>query len=43
MGPVPAGERRSFAEMTPAGKEAVSHRARAFALLAANCLPAPGT
>ena len=32
---VPAGERRSFAEMTPAEKDAISHRARAFALFAA--------
>lgn len=32
---VPDGERRSFAEMTAAEKDAVSHRARAFALFAA--------
>jgi XTP/dITP diphosphohydrolase len=38
---VPAGDARSFGEMDPAEKEAVNHRARAFALLAAHCLPPP--
>ncbi len=33
------GERLSFAEMTEAAKEAISHRARAFALFAASALP----
>ncbi|UPG73692.1 non-canonical purine NTP pyrophosphatase [Roseomonas gilardii subsp. gilardii] len=36
---VPAGEVLSFAEMEPARKNAISHRARAFALLAGACLP----
>ena len=36
---VPAGETLSFAEMDPARKNAISHRARAFALLAEACLP----
>ncbi|UFN48190.1 non-canonical purine NTP pyrophosphatase [Roseomonas sp. OT10] len=38
---VPAGEAETFAEMTPERKHAISHRARAFALLAAACLPEP--
>jgi XTP/dITP diphosphohydrolase len=38
---VPTGEHRSYAEMAPAEKEARSHRARAFALFAAACLPVP--
>ncbi len=32
---VPEGERETFGEMEPARKDAISHRARAFALLAA--------
>ncbi len=32
---VPQGERETFGEMEPARKDAISHRARAFALLAA--------
>ena len=40
---VPAGDHRSFAEMAPAAKAAISHRARAFALFAQACLPAPAT
>lgn len=39
---VPAGETLSFAEMDPARKNAISHRARAFALLAGACLPPLG-
>lgn len=38
---VPLGERRTYAEMGVAAKEADSHRARAFAPLALACLPAP--
>ena len=38
---VPAGHTRSFGEMTPAEKQPLTHRARAFAQLAASCLP-PG-
>ncbi|MBP0443522.1 non-canonical purine NTP pyrophosphatase [Roseomonas sp. SSH11] len=36
---VPAGEAQSFAEMDPARKHAISHRAAAFRLLAEACLP----
>ncbi len=36
---VPEGETRSFAEMDGADKNAISHRARSFALFAAGCLP----
>lgn len=39
---VPDGGQDTFAEMDPAEKHRISHRARAFALLAAACLPAPG-
>lgn len=35
---VPEGESRSFAEMAPAEKDAISHRAMAFAKLKAACL-----
>lgn len=35
---VPAGHDRTFGEMEPAAKHAISHRARAFALLRAECL-----
>jgi len=35
---VPDGDDRTFAEMAPAEKHAISHRARAFALLKAACL-----
>ena len=35
---VAAGHRRTFAEMAPADKDRISHRARAFAKLAAACL-----
>lgn len=35
---IPAGESRTYGEMTPEEKKAHSHRARAFALLAAGCL-----
>ena len=35
---VPAGESRTFAEMDPAEKDAISHRVRAFAKLVAACL-----
>ena len=35
------GATETFGEMRPAEKERVNHRARAFALLAARCLPAP--
>ena len=39
---VPIGETRTFGEMAPAEKDALSHRARAFAQLRAACLnPAP--
>jgi XTP/dITP diphosphohydrolase len=36
---VPTGGTEAFGEMTPAAKHAISHRAAAFALLAAHCLP----
>jgi XTP/dITP diphosphohydrolase len=36
---VPAGGTETFGEMTPAAKHAISHRAAAFALLSAHCLP----
>lgn len=36
---VPEGETRSFGEMAPEEKQRLSHRARAFAALAAACLP----
>jgi XTP/dITP diphosphohydrolase len=36
---VPEGGTQTFGEMSPAEKHAVNHRARAFALLAAACLP----
>jgi XTP/dITP diphosphohydrolase len=36
---VPAGGTETFGEMTPATKHAISHRAAAFALLSAHCLP----
>lgn len=36
---VPDGETRRFAEMSDAEKNAISHRARSFALFAAGCLP----
>jgi XTP/dITP diphosphohydrolase len=36
---VPEGETRTFGEMDPEAKRALSHRARAFATLAAACLP----
>ena len=42
---VPAGETRSFGEMAPAEKEAISHRTQAFRAFAAACLapiPEPG-
>lgn len=35
----PEGSGLTFGEMAPAEKERVNHRARAFALLAAHCLP----
>ncbi|MDE2005205.1 MAG: non-canonical purine NTP pyrophosphatase [Rhodospirillales bacterium] len=38
---VPLGARRTFAEMAPEAKEAISHRARAFAQLQAACLTPP--
>ncbi len=38
---VPAGGTETFGEMDPARKHAISHRARAFALLAEACLPPP--
>ena len=37
---LPAGAALTFGEMTPEEKHADNHRARAFALLAAACLPA---
>jgi XTP/dITP diphosphohydrolase len=40
---VPEGEAETFGEMDPVRKHAISHRARAFALLAAECLPPPAT
>jgi XTP/dITP diphosphohydrolase len=36
---IPDGATETFGEMDPAAKHAISHRARAFALLAAACLP----
>ena len=36
---VPVGGTETFGEMTPAAKHAISHRAAAFALLSAHCLP----
>ena len=36
---VPSGHSQTFGEMAPAAKHAISHRAAAFALLAAGCLP----
>ncbi|MGI4940837.1 MAG: non-canonical purine NTP pyrophosphatase, partial [Janthinobacterium lividum] len=36
---VPNGEARSFAEMLEAEKNAISHRARAFAQFREACLP----
>lgn len=38
---LPAGSPLSYGEMPPAAKHAGSHRARAFAQLAAACLPEP--
>jgi XTP/dITP diphosphohydrolase len=38
---LPDGHRETFGELDPALKHRISHRARAFALLAAACLPAP--
>ena len=38
---VPEGHAETFGEMDPDGKHAISHRARAFALLARHCLPPP--
>ncbi|MFS3134220.1 RdgB/HAM1 family non-canonical purine NTP pyrophosphatase [Gluconacetobacter sacchari] len=38
----PAGETRTFAEMPEAEKNAISHRARAFAAFRAACLPDAG-
>ncbi|RAI57162.1 non-canonical purine NTP pyrophosphatase [Roseicella frigidaeris] len=39
---VPEGGDETFGEMDPAAKHRISHRARAFALLAAACLPPAG-
>jgi XTP/dITP diphosphohydrolase len=36
---VPDGHEQTFGEMAPAAKHAISHRAAAFALLSAACLP----
>lgn len=36
---VPVGGAETFGEMMPAAKHAISHRAAAFALLSAHCLP----
>lgn len=36
---LPASERETFGEMAPERKHAMSHRARAFALFKAECLP----
>ena len=36
---VPDGHARTFGEMSPAAKQPLTHRARAFARLAAACLP----
>jgi XTP/dITP diphosphohydrolase len=38
---VPDGHAETFGEMEPDRKHAISHRARAFALLARDCLPPP--
>ena len=38
---VPEGHTQTFGEMDPEAKHAISHRARAFAQLAAACLPPP--
>lgn len=38
---LPEGHAETFGEMDPALKHRISHRARAFGLLAAACLPAP--
>ncbi|GAA4504877.1 RdgB/HAM1 family non-canonical purine NTP pyrophosphatase [Gluconacetobacter tumulicola] len=38
----PEGETRTFAEMPEVEKNAISHRARAFAAFQAACLPDPG-
>jgi XTP/dITP diphosphohydrolase len=40
---VPDGRDETFGEMDPAEKHRISHRARAFALFAAACLPATGS
>ena len=40
---VPEGGRETFGEMDPATKHAISHRAAAFAKLAAACLPSTGS
>ena len=37
---VPSGDNRTFGEMQPAEKHAISHRARAFEQLVVACLPA---
>ena len=37
---IPEGHAQTFGEMDPALKHRISHRARAFALLAEHCLPA---
>jgi XTP/dITP diphosphohydrolase len=39
---VPDGGTETFGEMTPEAKHRISHRARAFALLAPACLPSAG-
>ncbi len=39
---VPEGRAETFGEMDAHEKHAISHRARAFALLARHCLPLPG-
>jgi XTP/dITP diphosphohydrolase len=38
---VPEGRAETFGEMDPDLKHSMSHRARAFALLARHCLPPP--
>ena len=40
---VPDGHSQTFGEMEPALKHSFNHRARAFALLAAGCLPPPAS
>ncbi|MEN0075125.1 MAG: non-canonical purine NTP pyrophosphatase [Paracraurococcus sp.] len=40
---LPEGQAETFGEMDPAAKHRISHRARAFALLAAACLPPAAT